>query len=142
MSQNTIGYANLQKKNYINLARDLSWMNSKNHEHTDRDGHVLGYIVNIKLHSSTSSSVRFDVAPNTWKMRNAFRKWHAYRQLMFSDAGVTDSEQGRYGKTIRPYLDFNMKAGNILDPIGWQTDPALPYYQTQEWSYTQIAAAP
>ena len=146
MSQNTIAYANLQKSNYLNLARDLSWMNSKNHEHTDRDGHVLGYICNIKIHSPVSTSMRYDVAPNTWKMRNSFRKWHAYRSLMFTEAGVSDSEQGRYGKTIRPYLDFNMKDGNILNPIGWETGPGVPpeqpVNQTQEWTYTQIAAAP
>ena len=113
-------------------------MNSKNHEHTDRDGHVLGYICNIKIHSDNASSVAFSTAPNTWKMRNAFRKWHAYRDLMFSEAGVTEEEKGRYGKTIRPYLDQSMKGSTrIQDPAGWDLTT-----QTQEWSYSQIAAAP
>jgi hypothetical protein len=76
-------------------------------------------------------------APNTWKMRNAFRKWHAYRDLMFEEAGVTDDEKGRYGKTIRPYLDAGMAAGTIKDPVGWDLSA-----QTQEWTYTKIAAAP
>jgi len=138
MAHNVLTYAGLEKANYYNLTRDLSWMNSKNHEHTDRDGHVLGYICNIKLHSPTLSSVSFAVAPNTWKMQNAFRKWHAYRDLMFTEAGVTESEKGRYGKTIRPYLNAAMKdSGDIRDPVGW--DLAT---QTQEWTYTQIAAAP
>jgi hypothetical protein len=71
-------------------------------------------------------------------MRNAFRKWHAYRDMMFTEAGVTDSEKGRYGKTIRPYLDAVMKdSGDIRDPVGWDLSA-----QTQEWSYTQIAASP
>ena len=87
---------------YINLARDLSWMNSRNHEHTDRDGHVVGYLCNIKVHGTVSNTLTVGIAPNTWKMRNAFRKWHAYRNLMFTEAGVTESEKGRYGKTIRP----------------------------------------
>ncbi|AXH78733.1 MAG: hypothetical protein [Circular genetic element sp.] len=136
MSANTLLYSGLTDGTYYNLTRDLSWMNSKNHEHTDRDGHVLGYICNIKIHSSKTNSIGISTAPNTWKMRNAFRKWHAYRDLMFSEAGVTDSEKGRYGKTIRPYLDASMK-GTIADPVGWDLTK-----QTQEWNYTQIAAAP
>jgi hypothetical protein len=122
---------------YINLARDLSWMNSRNHEHTDRDGHVVGYLCNIKVHGTVSNTLTVGIAPNTWKMRNAFRKWHAYRNLMFTKAGVTESEKGRYGKTIRPFLDQSMKSGTIKDPVGWDLTK-----QSQEWSYTQIAAAP
>lgn len=138
MSQNTLLYEGLESANYYNLCRDLSWMNSKNHEHSDRDGHVIGYICNIKVHSPTTAGMSFTVAPNTWKMRNAFRKWHAYREMMMTDAGVTESEMGRYGKTIRPYLDAGMKAsGDIRDPLGWDLSA-----QTQEWTYTQIAAAP
>jgi hypothetical protein len=138
MAHNVLTYQGLETANYYNLCRDLSWMNSKNHEHTDRDGHVLGYICNIKIHSPTKSSVSFAVAPNTWKLQNSIRKWHAYRDLMFSEAGVTESEKGRYGKTIRPYLNAGMKAsGDIRDPVGWDLSA-----QTQEWSYTQIAAAP
>ena len=138
MSQNTLSYSQLASgTQYFNLARDLSWMNSKNHEHTDRDGHVLGYLINFKVHGSVSNTITLGCAPNSWKMRNSFRKWHAYRDMMFSEAGVSESEKGRYGKTIRPYLDDTMKAGTIKDPVGW--DLAT---QTQEWSYTQIAAAP
>ena len=138
MSQNTILYSGLAQGNqYVNICRDLSWMNSKNHEHSDRDGHVIGYICNVKVHGTVKNSITLGGAPNTWKMRNAFRKWHAYREMMFTDAGVTASEQGRYGKTIRPYLDATMKAGTIMDPVGWDLSA-----QTQEWSYTQIAAAP
>jgi hypothetical protein len=141
MSANTLLYTGLAAANYYNLARDLSWMNSKNHEHTDRDGHVLGYICNIKIHSSKINSIGISTAPNTWKMRNAFRKWHAYRDMMFTEAGVTDSEKGRYGKTIRPYLDASMKGGTIKDPVGWDIS-GTPPAQTQEWTYTQIAASP
>jgi len=141
MSQNTLLYSNLKTSQYINLARDLSWVNSKNHEHTDREGHVLGYICNIKIHSDKAAGMGFVTAPNTWKMRNAFRKWHAYRNLMFSNAGVTEAEKGRYGKTIRPYLDASMKGGTILDPAGWDVS-GTPPAQTQEWTYTEIAAAP
>jgi hypothetical protein len=141
MSQNKLLYTGLTSTQYFNLARDLSWMNSKNHEHSDRDGHVLGYICNIKIHGEVANTISLVTAPNTWKMRNSFRKWHAYRELMFSEAGVTESEQGRYGKTIRPYLDASMKTGTIKDPVGWNIS-GTPPVQTQKWSYTEIAAAP
>eukprot|EP01050_Picozoa_sp_SAG11_P020601 SAG11_NODE_3501_length_2407_cov_1065.027730_3_plen_314_part_00 len=141
MSANTLLYSGLDVANYYNLTRDLSWMNSKNHEHTDREGHVLGYICNIKIHSSRANGIIIATAPNTWKMRNAFRKWHAYRDLMFSEAGVTESEKGRYAKTIRPYLDASMSAGTIKDPVGWNIS-GTPPAQTQEWTYTQIASTP
>ena len=138
MAQNTLLYSGLAAgTQYLNLVRDLSWMNSKNHEHTDRDGHVLGYLVNLKIHGDTPNGLSFAVAPNTWKMRNAFRKWHAYRNMMLEEAGVTEAEKGRYGKTIRPYLDQNMPGGTIKDPAGWDLTT-----QTQEWTYTRIAAAP
>ena len=142
MSQNTLGYAQLTNgTQYFNLARDLSWMNSKNHEHSDRDGHVIGYLVNVKVHGSASNTITLGGAPNTWKMRNAFRKWHAYREMMFEQAGVSDSEKGRYGKTIRPYLESSMISGTVRDPIGWDVS-GTPPAQTQEWSYTKIAASP
>lgn len=142
MSQNTLLYSDLSTGNqYFNLCRDLSWMNSKNHEHSDRDGHVIGYICNVKIHGTVANSISLAGAPNSWKMRNAFRKWHAYRDMMFTDAGVTGSEKGRYGKTIRPYLDASMKDGTIKDPVGWDVS-GTPPTQTQEWTYTEIAAAP
>ncbi|AXH78935.1 MAG: hypothetical protein [Circular genetic element sp.] len=142
MSANTLFYEGLTNGNqYYNLCRDLSWMNSKNHEHSDRDGHVVGYICNVKVMGDASNLVKFITAPNSWKLRNSFRKWHAYRELMFTEAGVTESEKGRYGKTIRPYLDVSMTSGTIKDPLGWNIS-GTPPVQTQEWTYTQIAAAP
>ena len=138
MSQNTLFYSDLENgTQFFNLFRDLSFMNSKNYEHSDRDGDVLGALVNIKIIGSITNSISFSTAPNTWKMRNAFKKWHAYRNLMLSEAGVTEDEKGRYGKTIRPYLDADMKDGSIREPLGWDLSA-----QTQEWSYTQIAAVP
>jgi hypothetical protein len=137
MAQNILSYDGLATSNYVNLTRDLSFYNSKNYEHSDRDGNVLGYICNVKISSDIQSSIGFWVAPNSWKMRNSFKKWHAYRDLMFSEAGADGLEVGRYGHTIRPYMDFNMKAGTIMDPVGWDLTT-----QTQEWTYTQIAAAP
>ena len=135
----TLSYAQLATSNYFNLARDLSWLNQKNEEVTTRDGHVYAYICDITIASDVAASVNLFTAPNTWKMRNSFRKWHAYRDMMFSEAGVTESEKGRYGKTIRPHLNNAMKSATLKEPIvvnGVGT-PTLG-----DWTYTEIAATP
>ena len=135
----TLSYAQLDTGNYFNIARDLSWLNQKNEEVTSRDGHVYAYICDITIASDVATFVNLFTAPNTWKMRNSFRKWHAYRDMMFSEAGVTESEKGRYGKTIRPYLNNAMKSATLKQPIvvdGTGT-PTLG-----DWTYTEIAATP
>jgi len=127
---------------YFNLARDLAWSNQKNEEITTRDGHVFGYLVNVKIHGTAANSISFATAGNNWQFRNAFRKWHAYRQQMFENAGVSPSEQGRYGKTIRPYLDRNMKGGEIRSPVFYDDDPTSAGYNSGDWTYTEIASSP
>jgi hypothetical protein len=73
---------------YINIARDLARVNAKNEEITSRDGHVMGYMCNFKWTLGGGNSVTLQTAPNSYKMRNAFRKFHAYRDIMFENAGV------------------------------------------------------
>ncbi|MDC0465121.1 hypothetical protein OAN31_05870, partial [Pseudomonadales bacterium] len=134
------------------IARDIARVNSKNEEVTSRDGHVMGYICNFKWTLGGGNSVTLQTAPNTWKMRNAFRKFHAYRDIMFENAGVEGGEKGRYGKTIRPLLDNLMDSSpvgtNVLDPFtytGAQTAsgaPASRIYEGGEWSYSQLATTP
>ena len=130
---------------FVNLARDLSNLNSKNMEHTTRDGHVKGYMCNIAFVGSENQIYGVVTAPNTWKMRNSFRKFHAYRELMFANAGVTKAERGRYGHTIRPFLNhahydaFKQISSNkilvpSLDTIGLMT--------LGEWTHSRFASVP
>jgi len=129
---------------YLNLARDLSRVNSKNEEITTRDGHVYGYMVDIKLTGLGPTALTINSAPNSWKMRNAFRKFHAYRNIMFKNAGVEDDELGRYGKTIRPLLDPSQEADGTLDlvPATFESDGTLWPIDGGEWSYTTLATTP
>ena len=138
---------------YFNLTRDASAVESKNYEHTTRDGHVKGFIVNYEIMGADSQIFTMITAPNSWKMRNAFRKFHAYRNLMFENAGVTKEERGRYGQTIRPYLsDCHRKAELAYDPDSAATlvigQPAVVTCSTTaamtkgEWTYSELATVP
>jgi hypothetical protein len=129
---------------FVNLNKDLSLVNAKNMEHTTRDGHVKGYMCNIAFVGSNNQLFGIVTAPNTWKFRNSFRKFHAYRSLMFKNAGVSKEEMGRYGKTIRPYLNhahYDAVKGNTSNKV------LLPYsdlgvYQGGDWTHSKFATVP
>jgi len=146
-SEGSLTYASPIAKNkthYLNLVKDMSWLNSRNHDHTDRDGNVVGYWVDCTIVLEDEAPWIIGGAPNTWKMRNSFRKFHFARDHMFREAGVTKSEMGKYGRTIRPFLEQNMvdytdldnpKEANTLVPLGC-TDGQ------REWTYTDLGASP
>jgi hypothetical protein len=79
-------------------------------------------------------------------MRNSFRKFHAYRNVMFENAGITDQEKGMYGHTIRPYLDNlhrteEAASGDIGELYLW--DEAAAVAATGgEWTYSELATVP
>lgn len=136
--------------NYFNLGRDLATLNAKNEEVVNRDGHVEGYMVNIRVAATGPAIVSFITAPNTWKMRNAVRKTHFLREAMFRDAGITASEQGKYGRTLRPHLTTAQVSDSVYeDPVyvapvndtpgsaGTVTD-----YEAGDWSYSTLASSP
>ncbi len=129
---------------YMNLVKDLSWMNSRNHQHTDNEGHVIGYWADIEIIAPTTAQFSLSTAPNTWKMRNAFRKFHFARDHMFRNAGVTIDEMGKYGRTIRPFMDQGQVS--YADPSAPVEDNTLtPLGATnteREWTYTSLGATP
>ena len=133
---------------YFNIARDMSRINSKNEEVTTRDGHVFGYLCRFTVKAGDAGTeYTLYSAPNTWKMRNAFRKFHAYRQMMFDNIGVEGNEIGRYGKTLRPLLDTGMAADDSKTLIPFTVNSShsagsVVYYDAGEWSYTQLATTP
>ena len=152
--QRTLQYINRDQQStpailqtsYLNIARDLSRLNSKNEEVTTRDGHVYGYLCRFKMIVEGGTGISMYAAPNSWKMMNSFRKFHAYRDMMFENAGIEGSEMGRYGKTIRPLLDATHKSNgaNTLVPYTAHSsdgDTAV-YYDGGEWTYTQLATTP
>ncbi|MDC0465130.1 hypothetical protein OAN31_05915, partial [Pseudomonadales bacterium] len=53
------------KSTYYNLIRDRSIVESKNYEHTDRNGHVKGYLINFQIGTADSANLNLITAPNT-----------------------------------------------------------------------------
>lgn len=131
-------------RSYGNICRDLAIVNGKNYEHTTRDGHVKGYFVNYSVIGAENQILQLHTAMNSWHMRNSFRKFHAYRDMMFENAGVTKEELGRYGHTIRPYLNNNHRvqeeaSGNILT-LGLGDDSLAA--TGGDWTYTRMSSTP
>ena len=152
--QRTLQYINRDQQSppailqtsYLNIARDLSRLNSKNEEVTTRDGHVYGYLCRFKMIVEGGTGISMYAAPNSWKMMNSFRKFHAYRDMMFENAGIEGAEMGRYGKTIRPLLDTAHKSDgtNTLIPYTAESTAGgtAVFYDEGEWTYTQLATTP
>ena len=131
---------------YINLAKDLAAVNGKNEEITTRDGHLYAYIVEVTAFASAAGIVNLVTVPNTWRVRNAFRKFHFAREDMFKSAGLTKSELGKYGQTLRPYMTQDHRADGELSPlkadVAGASPPALTSYAGGEWTYSQLASSP
>jgi len=119
-------------------------MNSRGMEHTDREGNVVGYIVDLTIVMDAATTWILGGAPNTWKMRNSFRKWHFARLEMFRNAGVTKSEMGKYGQTIRPFLEQNMVDYTSLSaPVEKETLVPLGCTDAaRTWTYSDVVTSP
>lgn len=143
----------------VDLFRDMSALNAKNHEFTTKDGHVKGILCDITLRAGREVTGSVVGIPNTWKMRNAFRKFHFLREAMFKKAGVTKREMGKYGQTMRPYADrLHSENGSLYyntgqfvpydvagamneDGSGDPTTFSMTATNGGEWTYTTLVAA-
>jgi len=128
---------------YYNIAKDLATMNARNEEITDRQGNLYGYWCKIQTASAANDALIMSYCPNTWKVRNAFRKFHFARQDMFRDAGVTKREMGKYGRTVRPYFNQDHQSNGSQVPRLFDAGTmALVSSTGGEWTYTTLASSP
>ena len=129
--------------NYYNIAKDLSILNARNEEVTDREGHLYGYWCRVSTTSTADDFLTLASIPNTWKVRNAARKFHFAREHMFREAGVTKKEMGKYGRTIRPYFsqDHQTNGDEELKLFNVGTEATVSAYGG-EWTYSKFASAP
>jgi hypothetical protein len=132
--------------NFYNIAKDLAAINGKNEEITTRDGHLHGYIVEVNAFAAAAGLLTFATIPNSWKVRNAFRKFHFARELMFEQAGVSDSEKGKYGHTMRPYFSVEHRTDGDEVPLLYTAptsgDGTGAAATGGEWTYTALASQP
>lgn len=144
IGEGRLGYAQTSANtNYYNLAENLSELNARNEEITDRKGNVYGYWCKVTTVSSTNDILVLSSVPNTWKVRNAFRKFHFARDHMFREAGVTKREMGKYGRTIRPYFNKTHITDGSQGLRLWNSVGETGVTATGgEWTYTSLASAP
>ena len=129
--------------NYYNIAKDLAIINARNEEITDRNGNLYGYWCKVQTTSVDDDILVMAFVPNTWKVRNAFRKFHFAREGMFRDAGVTKREMGKYGRTLRPYFSIDHQssgdqAPRLFDPGSLGLANAVG----GDWTYSTLASSP
>jgi|EP01051_Picozoa_sp_SAG22_P017092 hypothetical protein len=124
----------------INIPKIMSNVNMRYMGHTDEDGNLLAYPyrlvfrpTGVPSETTVADAITTEI-PNTWKVRNAFRKWHFARKEMFSRVGVTKSELGSYGRLLRPYMDGNHAAGVYTEVDSFDLG------STGSWNYTKIAS--
>ncbi len=126
------------KTGLIDVFRDLSSYNAKNHQYTTDDGHLLGAYVDLTIKSTTPVEGAIIALPNSWKVRNAVRKFHFERLEMFEKAGIRGDELGRYGKTMRPFFDYQHALSVVSDDPKdyWNYDQFNPYRVEKEMDIT------
>lgn len=137
---------------WLNVGRDLSSNCSKHYGATDKQGNLLTYVVDISFISDGDNSVNIYAAKENWVTKNAFKKWHALRDFMFKESGLTRKERGKYSHIIRPYFDAvhadRGLAGHITpQAVSYEYDVANEEWiykdatgMTQgDWTYSNIA---
>jgi len=128
---------------YYNIAKDLAIINCRNEEITDRRGNLYGYWCKVETTSLENDFLIMAYVPNTWKVRNAFRKFHFAREKMFHAAGITKREMGKYGRTLRPYFSQDHETSG--DQVPRLFDPgtlAGANAAGGEWTYSTLASSP
>ncbi len=118
----------------LNLPKDLSLLNRRGYASTTRKGVPLIYRAKIDffpqdedgqgpstaMGADFQATLKINGAQNNWVMRNAAVKFHAAREQMFRDAGVTKSQRGAYAHEIR--YNYDSVGDTFLVPIDGDGD--------------------
>jgi len=90
---------------YIDVCRGLSFIQSKGYGSTTKSGDLLTYICDFEFITTGTTELTVYTAKENWVTKNAFKKWHALRDFMFRESGISKKERGRYAGIIRPAFD-------------------------------------
>ena len=130
----------------VNLCRDLSLTNRKNHEHTTRKGVPLVYHTKVTVYRSGGTDVDeeqklfFYTVPQNWVYRNAAVKLHYAREAMMRNNGISKADRGRYDHTIRYGWDNGSSTDGTdiwIDPVDWNGN----VYAQGTWDTTELFLA-
>lgn len=151
----------LAQTSYLDSAAELSKIDQKAHHQTTPDGKPLVYDMLVTFSTSPSESVtapdkealaevEIKTVPENWQVRNACRQAHFLREEQREEAGVTKQSIGRYARTMRFNMDFQMygiaydsdapTAGdNTLRLYALRDVSTLAAFTGGTWDYTQLA---
>ena len=118
----------------LNLPKDLSLLNRRGYASTTRKGVPLVYQCKIDFYlhdedgqgpstalgSDVQATLKVNGCQNNWVMRNAAVKFHAAREKMYRDAGVTKAQRGAYSHEIR--YNYDSTGDTWLVPIDGDGD--------------------
>jgi len=90
---------------YIDLPMGLSFVGSKNYGSTTKSGDLFTYICDFEFITTGETELSVYTAKENWVTKNAFKKWHALRDHMFKESGLSKKERGRYAGIMRPAFD-------------------------------------
>ena len=141
-----ISNGNYTEVGIVNLPKDLSIVNRRNHTHTDPKGVPLVYQVRVdwfpsgldgsgyttSASSDVRTTVKFQTVPNNWVSKQAGIKWHEARMASLKRAGVKMKALGAYAKTIR--YNWDEQATTFLAP--YDGDGAA--YAGGTWDTTKV----
>ena len=119
----------------MNLPKDLSLLNRRGYASTTRKGVPLVYQCKIdfylhdedgqgpafasgttdKLGTDMQATLKVNGVQNNWVIRNAAVKFHAAREKMLKEAGVTKASRGAYAHEIR--YNYDTQNDTWLVPI-------------------------
>lgn len=118
---------------YIDLARELSAINNRLY----RQG-MTYHVANISVHDSNSSYLKFCTLPNTWPIRNAWKR--AFQMWLNMNDQLADPALSNAAKASK-YTDFKVyfNDDHRTDPDdGKFTDVEGNIRQDGEWEYTRF----
>ncbi len=75
----------------------------------------------IRTSGDGFTTIKCDGVQNNWVILQASKRFHAAREKMFSDAGITKSSRGKYSHTIR--YNYNGASDAWLTPVDANSGP-------------------
>lgn len=127
----TITEASAQSSKLFNAAHVYSSLNRKMIEPVDSQGNAQAFALNVKVYSDAANTATFQTASNGYVTKQAVKQWFRVWKKTLSDAGVSTSDLGPYGRVFKPRLNASDSGFGSGGEVG-----------RGEWNYTDIVVTP